>query len=86
MGKKNYVLHYRTLKQALSQGVKLEKIHKILKFQQSNFLQEYVDCNISRRINATNPYDKLHYKNLSNMLFGKFICEPHGMGAPELNI
>ena len=71
--KKNYVLHYRTLKQALAQGVKLKKIHKILKFRQSNFLQEYIDCNISRRINATNPYDKLHYKNLSNILFGKFI-------------
>lgn len=33
--KKNYVLHYRTLKFALSHGMQLSKVHKVLRFEQS---------------------------------------------------
>lgn len=33
--KKNYVIHYQMLKLTLRHGLKLEKIHRILKFKQS---------------------------------------------------
>ena len=32
--KKNYVVHIKSLKQALNHGLKLKKVHKIIEFNQ----------------------------------------------------
>ena len=57
-GKTNYVLHYRNLQLYLSLGMKLTKIHKMLRFKQSDWMKKYIDFNIEKRTNAANSFEK----------------------------
>ena len=41
--KTNYVLHYRNFQLYLFLGMKLTKIHKVLKFKRSDWMKKYND-------------------------------------------
>lgn len=71
--KSNYVLHYLTLQMAIAQGLKLKKVHKILKFVQSKWLKPFIDFNTEKRKNAQNAFESKLYKGFSNSTYGKSI-------------
>ena len=54
--KKKYVVHINALKQALNHGLKLKKIHRVIKFNKKEWLK---------------PSEKDLFKLMSNSVFGK---------------
>ena len=69
--KNNYVSHYRNLVQCLELGMKLKKIHRILKFKKKDWMNPYIDFNTGRRKVTTNEAGKNHFKLLNNAVYGK---------------
>ena len=69
--KTNYVLHYRNLQLYLSLEMKLNKIYRVLKFKQSDWVKRYIDFNTKKRTNAANSFEKDFFELMINSVYGK---------------
>ena len=56
--KNNYVVHIRSLKQALDHGLILKKVHGVIQFNQEAWLNEYIDMNTELKKQAKNDFKK----------------------------
>ena len=66
MDKSRYVLHYRNLQLYLSLGLRIVKVHKVSQFNQSPWMQPYIEKNTHLRTTATNDFEKDFYKLMNN--------------------
>ena len=69
--KKNCLIHYRMLKFYMKQGMIIEKIHSVISFKQSKWLEKYINFNTQKRNKAKNDFEKDFYKLLNNAFYGK---------------
>ena len=69
--KKNYLIHYRMLKFYVRHGMKVKKVHSVISFRQSKWLEKYIDFITQKRNQAVNDFEKVFYKLLNNAFYGK---------------
>ncbi|XP_064617304.1 uncharacterized protein LOC135481407 [Liolophura sinensis] len=68
--KERYVLHYRNLQQYISLGMRLTKVHRALRIDQSPWMEPYIRMNTKLRKTAS-KFEKDLYKLMINSVFGK---------------
>ena len=70
---KNYVLHYRNLRQCLELGLRITAVHRGISFEQSPWMEPYIRKNTELRKTAANSFEKDFFKLMNNSVFGKTI-------------
>ena len=70
---KNYVIHYRNLRQCLEMGLKITAVHRGISFNQSPWMEPYIKKNTELRKPAANSFEKDFFKLMNNSVFGKTI-------------
>ena len=71
--KTNYVVHYKNPQLYLSLGMKVTKIHRVLKYKQSDWMKKYIVFNTEKRTNAVNSFEKDFFKLMINVIYGKIM-------------
>ena len=71
--RKNYVVHYRNLRQYLELGMRITAVHRGISFYQSSWMEPYIRKNTELRKTAANSFEKDFFKLMNNSVFGKTI-------------
>ena len=82
--KENYVDHIRVIKQALSYGLKLKRVHKVIQFNQKALMKPYIEMNTKLRKEAKNQFEKDFFKLMNNAVFGKTMEDVRNYRDTEL--
>ena len=71
--KKNYTVHYISLKLYVEMGLRVSKVHRVLRFKQQKWLEPYIRLNTQMRMQSTNKFQESFYKLMNNSCYGKTL-------------
>lgn len=74
--KKEYGVHWKLLKWYVDHGMIIKKIHFMIEFDESDYLKDYVQLNISIRNTRSDELGKMVYKLMGNSIYGKTFESP----------
>ena len=69
--KNDYVVHIRSLKQALDHRLLLKKVHRVIHFYHKALLKKYIYMITELRKQAKNNFENDFFKLMNNSVFGK---------------
>ena len=72
--KKHYLIRYRLLKFYITLGMVVNKVHIVISFRKSMWLEKYKNFNTQKRMQAEKDFEKDFYKLLNNA-FDEKTCE-----------
>ena len=65
------MVHIKALDQALTHGLTLKKVHRVIELGQSKWMKAYIMLNTRLRKDAKNEFEKDFFKLLNNSVLGK---------------
>lgn len=71
--KKHYIIHYITLQLYINLGLQIQKIHRILEFEQSPWAKPYIEYCTRKRQEAMSSFESNIYKLMCNSLYGRLM-------------
>ena len=71
--RKNYLCHFSNLQLYLEQGLILDKVHFVIRFEQKKLYAPFMEKCLKLRREARSPFMKNTFKKLANSGFGKAI-------------
>ena len=74
--KTEYMVHYRMLKFYVKMGVKVTKLHRVIKFKQDYVCRDYIKNNTNKRATAKTEAEKDVRKLMNNSLYGRMCLNP----------
>lgn len=83
--RKNYVLHFKNLKLYLSLGMKLLNVHRVLKFQQKQFIAPFIKMCTQERQKAKTKFEQDQFKKVANSTYGKTIQNVRNYSTVKLH-
>ena len=54
-------------------GLKVSKVHRVLRFKQQKWLEPYIRLNTQMRMQSTNKFQESFYKLMNNSCYGKTL-------------
>ena len=63
---KKYVIHIAALDQVLKYGLVLDKVCRVIEFNQSSWLEPYIKFNTQLRTRAKNDFEKDFFRLMNN--------------------
>ena len=62
---------YKSRKTSLKSWISIKKVHRVIQFNQKDWLKPYIDMNTKLRKEGKNDFEKDFFKLMNNPAFGK---------------